>query len=279
MKKLKKLSDIPAWFEISKYDKVSSLKLYEWYDQISKRQDLDNDIFLYMNNDIDEIRAWENLIKTNPIIENNDNLIQDRIIKEFGLGGVISDHAQESVSDFTVADYTSMNRAIDLMGLDEALENHSNHGTYNTEEWFKLNNLPVELLMYEKHWINMTRLALTVNLEASDEQLSADFTSWLKKARINFNSNATEKMFTSTDFEDWCEYAILPYYDLSTWARLNGSEFTSAIMSQAIFPNAGIAGFCGESRVRRETKKRSKEIFDYNAIRAMQAQVNKMAKN
>ena len=66
MKKLKKLSDIPAWFEISKYDKVSSLKLYEWYDQISKRQHLDNDIFLYMNNDIDEIRAWENLIKSWP---------------------------------------------------------------------------------------------------------------------------------------------------------------------------------------------------------------------
>ena len=70
MKKLKKLSDIPAWFEISRYDKVSSLTLYQWYYQISERQSLEEVIFLYMESDIEAIGAWENRIKTNPIIEN-----------------------------------------------------------------------------------------------------------------------------------------------------------------------------------------------------------------
>ena len=284
MKKLKKLSDIPAWFEISKYDKVSSLTLYQWYDQISKRQSLDEVIFLYMESDIEAIGAWENLIKTNPIIENNDNLIRD-MIKDFD-NAVITNGPQETIRDFSAGDLSVINNAINLKCNDDWLrrfcENRASDATLmelDINTIINMTNTSIQLESDIYPWIYNCAVALTANLEASDEQLFNDFKAWLKHARKNFNSSATEKMITYIDFKDWCEYAILPYFDLATWAKLHGAEFTSSIMSQAIFPNAGIDGFCGESRVRRETKRRSSEIFNRNAICAMLAQVNKMAKN
>ena len=82
------------------------------------------------------------------------------------------------------------------------------------------------------NFINQKTVALTVDLEVFDEQLVIEFKSWLKLARTNFNSLATEVMFTSIDFSKWCEYAILPFFDLTTWAKLHGKEVTKELMAQ-----------------------------------------------
>jgi hypothetical protein len=116
-------------------------------------------------------------------------------------------------------------------------------------------------------------VSLMANLDASDEQLISDFKSWLKVARTSFDSRAPEEVFAQKDFKSWYKYAILPYFDLAIWALLNRAEFAVPIMIEAIFPNAESKGFVPESRLIRETKPRSAELFDSNNINAMIAQL------
>lgn len=283
MKKLKKLSDIPSWFKICKYDKASSLGLKGWYEQIEQRLSLRDFIDMNLNdnlNRVDAIVSWSNLIKTDPIFERKENVLMDMLGK---LDSFIISEVSDSVRDFTAGDLKSINQAIKLMGIDKDLIAYCNDEPHREmpakiELANNFPNKPVELLRNEFSWISLYSVALTANLEASDEQLINDFQSWLKHARTNFDCRTIEEIFTDIDFNDWCEYAILPYFDLTTWAKFKDSEFTHSIMSEAIFPNAGIEGFCGESRVRRETKRRAAEIFNHNASNAIRAQVLKKGK-
>jgi hypothetical protein len=291
MKKLNKLSDIPTWFKINKYDKSSSFELKEWYGQISKRTYLYDRIVLDMEfydmTNIDAITIWENLIKTNPIFENNDEFLKE-MHKETDC--IFTDGAQESIRDFSASDLKNINRALSFKSNDSQLGRYcknemANEIDLDLKTLLNLRETSIQLDIDIYSYIPSNAVALTANLEASDDQLINDFKSWLKLARTSFNSGVSEKLYTYIDFEDWCEYAILPYFDLATWAKLNGNEFTKELMAEILFPDALNPSdplkkpFGSVSRVTRETKKRSAKVFNNNAVNAMCAQVRKMTKN
>ena len=219
LKKLKKLTDIPAWFDISKYDNASSFGLDEWYEQIRKRRIIfDRIFFTYMHDKpIDNIETWEHCIKFNPILEGNGSL---RVPPGY------------SVRDFSAGDLGWINAELNMRSDDDELRRFCNdiENISMSKKYSKYFNTSISPM--SKH-----EVFLTANLGASDEQLISDFKSWLKQARTKFIYSAPEELFTHCDFKDWCKYAILPYLDLAIWAFLNGAEFTTSIMSEAIFPS------------------------------------------
>jgi hypothetical protein len=259
LKKLKKLSDLPEWFDICKYDKASSLGLKEWYEQISKR--------VLMQVDYDD--GWTpsfSKIKIDPILKKEP--IPDEFL-DFVTANLISTEPEKSICNFKFSDLRKANLSLNFISADSESIAYGrgeeiNMDTFNDDPKrpFNMGNASIDIHRATGRFCISHIVPLTANLQASDEQLSYHFKSWLTQARKDYGCKAKEEMFTHIDFDDWYKYAILPYFDLTTWAKLKNSEFTNAILSEAIFPNAGVEGFDGESRVRRETKRRSEEVFN-----------------
>jgi hypothetical protein len=284
MKKLKKLSEKPEWFDISKYDKATTLGLEEWYMQIEIRallpEPIDLDLEESESPDGDfRIKHWLTQIKIDPIFENKGIVIPDDL-RDLDCSYPDSE-AWSPVRNFKVSDLRGINRALKIAADGEELIAYckgepSDKTPMDLKTSINLGNKAVHLLSGVHRWILTHDVALTANLQASDEQLILEFKSWLKQARIDLGYNSTsEKMFSYIDFKDWCKYAILPYFDLTTWAKFHKLEFTHSLMSELIFPNAGIEGFNGDDRVKRETRRRSAEIFNFKTVDALRAQVRK----
>ena len=76
---------------------------------------------------------------------------------------------------------------------------------------------------------------LTVELNATDEQLKVDFEIWLKQQRET-KSIKREKMFTDKDIAKWRNNKILPYLDLTLIARAEGIKLTQHALGKMLFP-------------------------------------------
>lgn len=288
-KKLNRLSDIPSWFDIRKYDNALSYGLKEWHEQIKARSELYDFIEIETNynkmTSIDAIKNWENLMKTYPIFEKNDDKVLE-MLKYFD-NIDFRENTTESVRDFSASDLKNINQAIDF---DDELSSYcknsmSKEMQLNVKTAVNLGKTSILLHKNVCNFISQKAVALTVNLEVTDEQLVIEFKSWLKLARTNFNCHATEEMFTSNDFSKWCEYAVLPYFDLTTWAALHGKEVTQDLMAEVLFPDALKPldplkkPFGRGPRTARETRIRSAQIFNRNTVNAMYAQVQIITKN
>lgn len=218
-------------------------------------------------------------IKNDPIFKGPDPAVLD-FIRNVDGEAAISDTVKKSVRDFTVGDLRSVNTAIELNSLNKELIDYCKNGASNEipmdfKTMINLSNTSVQSLSGVNLWIEPSAMPFTVNIYASDEQLDQDFKSWVKQARESFNCRATEEMFTDKDFKAWCKYAILPYFDLTTWARLNHSKIAQAVLAKAIFPKADLIGFDEISMLRKESRPRAAEIFNLNTWNAMRAQVQK----
>lgn len=77
-----------------------------------------------------------------------------------------------------------------------------------------------------------------VKLFGSDEQIKKDFAIWLEEERKRRNTYAPKKNFSENAIDSWHEFSILPYLDLSYWAKLENVKISQHVMGQAIFPDA-----------------------------------------
>ena len=91
-----------------------------------------------------------------------------------------------------------------------------------------------------------------IDIVASDEQLIEDFKQWLKDTRSLVKIEARPKTFTETDAENWHKKRILPYIDLTIWAKLKGISITHQEIGIVLFPDEYNVAL-GE-RVRRTVK-------------------------
>jgi hypothetical protein len=280
MKKLKKLSDIPSWFDIAKYDKATSFGIKEWHQHISDRVRVNisiesKTIDLSDTTLIDFlIDKWISNIKIDPTSWMEEPALPKEIFNSDNFM-LIPKFSEDSVRNFTLSDLFARNITLSKVINDTKLVSFLK-GEYfdempmSIEQFYDLSNKPIET---DSSWFFFKNVSLTVNLHASDKQLLDDFKSWLRQTRIRLDHRTKEDMFTDVDFNNWCKYAILPYYDLTLWAKMNNVEFTNAILGEVLFPDAGIEGFDGESRIRRETKRRSDEIFTFETTKVLEAQI------
>lgn len=111
---------------------------------------------------------------------------------------------------------------------------------------------------------------ISIDQEASDEQLIQGFKDWLSEWRKTYPYKAPIKIFTDADFAKWHRYQLLAYFDLSYWAKLEGKKISDDSLVSALFPNELDIGANDRVKLLREWHEK---IFNYPLACALARQV------
>lgn len=79
-------------------------------------------------------------------------------------------------------------------------------------------------------------LHLEVSIQAPDSIIIDNFKEWLKEAK-KAHGSSLRNFFTPKEIKKWSKNQLIPYIDLTLWARLEGVKITDAVMGNALFPN------------------------------------------
>ncbi|MEE9338701.1 MAG: DUF6387 family protein [Methylococcaceae bacterium] len=235
------------WFDLRKYDAVQTFDLKEWHRQLEKRQiikrygkevlDTKDSFLISMNNKAQE---YIDLIKKAPFVP-CENVISS---------GLSVRHAE-------------------YFDLDMA-------ASFNTDlkDFFKVPLLEIggsETLIIDQAKTGYIDTALlSIDLDATDEQLEEDFSLWLSQQRAINNQGYRRQKFASKDINKWIKYRILPYLDLTLISDWEGNSLTQNKLGRMIFPNEFDIDLT--ERVRRSVKPIADSLLSFKAMEALYLQ-------
>jgi len=116
-----------------------------------------------------------------------------------------------------------------------AMSDLFNH--YGGEDYFKLSS---SFLVgeEERYWYKDSdgTCNISVNLRASDKELTKAFEYFLKEKRKE--KQPAKKYFTQADFNSWHKFGVLPYLDIEIWRIETGiNKIPDHILGDAILAN------------------------------------------
>lgn len=77
----------------------------------------------------------------------------------------------------------------------------------------------------------------SINLNASEEQLMADFKKWITHSKRQLQLQPIKRNYTAKDFQGWHEKRLLPYIDLIIDAKYQNKPLTNYQAGCLIFPD------------------------------------------
>ncbi|MEQ1525990.1 MAG: DUF6387 family protein [Gallionella sp.] len=252
---VRRLSDLPKWFDLSKYKNASTLDHAGWYKNLCARKNalklLNSTSFKQMlqkdsqNENMKGIMSGLKSIRNTPVFSDSSFkgkspwLFHAPIYTEFG------------VQQMTVYDlYFAGSR------IEEAKQKYARiviaaagdgEDYYNALLWTE----------QEKEWKTnpmddvLSASLIKVNLKLPENMLVEQFRAYLKK--LNGKAKKVEKL----EFDKWIKFGVLPYLDLKIWELESGETIINRVMADAIFPS----GEGGEDAVRKTTAKLAKELL------------------
>jgi hypothetical protein len=114
------------------------------------------------------------------------------------------------------------------------------------------------------------RVYVEVDYGATDEQLVSDFRRWLAHMRDQGFTTASSRAYTMRDFQRWIDLHVLPHFDLTTIARIEGSPLQQHVIGQTLFPDDVDVDVT--ERVRKVVQPLAKRIFTSQVERALRLQ-------
>ncbi|ASW00016.1 DUF6387 family protein [Paraburkholderia aromaticivorans] len=280
-------SDLPDNFKLSRYDTCAGWGASEWWQALAHRrpihdwsyltpeemaEDEDNPDLL----DILQGNALAFLENPQPIVEG-----EKRPFPAYGMDCPIR--------DLTGADYydglfkmnsmwyethaalarRACHRA-DVMPFEEIDDGADGHKAF-----WQLEKIPAWALHREASE-PADRFCIQVQLGASDDDLVSEFKAWLKRIRKEAEIPQIPKAFDASHFSDWHERRLLPYLDLTLWARLHGGSFNLTALGYALFPDEALRGSKMrdvEPMVRRTIGPRARSLISIEVIATLNRQV------
>ena len=109
-----------------------------------------------------------------------------------------------------------------------------------------------------------------IDLFAPDDVIIADFPKWLGSARKVFEI-PSQRMFSDAQLSKWVEFRIIPYMDLTLWAKLEKVNISYAVLGNALFPDEFDVDL--PDRIRRVTKPQADRLTQSRVIEAMVRQL------
>ncbi len=281
-KQIRRVSDLPEWFDLAKYDDSLSLDSAGWYEQLAVRR--------HMARLIDSER-WENfqddgssklrelyirefaLIRANPLIDVNS----DFGLKVSFLGGALHELKTRNprysfgVHLATVRNLYLTERDIEVEKRDYA---RNFFAQFENRDW--LNDDPFEFPCTD--WIDepvdgvrktsIPQVNVSVNLSLPDKVLIKQFIQMLQSLR-----DPLQRVYypdpdqRKPDYSNWVRFGVLPYLDLRIWEREAEIKIPNRVMADAIFP----PGVGGEEVVRKTTAKLAEELQTLESLETLAA--------
>ena len=277
--------ELPAWFKLSRYEKLDRLDVKDWLPNLFLRAR-----YLNRNVVLEEYRKdIECMLRENtwlPLIVSFNDKDIPKFMKFMNRNVTAPAKPLETatVHSMQVGDIVVLSNMISA-GKDELSRQMAEAAEYlkrdNEGKRKEINEdlenflaRPFELLMkspvkdYGTAKIR-ERLHVEVDLAAPDKVIIDDFSSWLSAARSEFDLPA-QKFFTEAKQDDLIAYRVLPYLDLTLWAALEQVTIEHAVMAEALFPHAGVDT---AYRVRKVTKVKADWAIQWTVLRALYKQI------
>lgn len=107
---------------------------------------------------------------------------------------------------------------------------------------------------------------VTVDLDATNEQIENDFSLWLTNYRKasgyrDPEQKRDEKLFDQATFDYWIEYGLIPYIDLILIAKIEGKTITRKKLGELIFPDEFL-DVNTEERIKTLTKPKAEKLLE-----------------
>lgn len=252
--------DLPKWFDIRKYDKASGLDSRGWYYQLNLRKDalvcLDFNPLRVFPQTPEEIEGMRQ--QTSKTYESIVNLLRDDPVPpvpdDLGgpqLEGFFGPRFSPAVCSMTVGGLMHHQRFLSpgrktysirwFDGITAVLGGSGSPIVYKGKPWI---NRP----LYESHNctgtenIEETRaertpvstVAVEVDIRHSDDFLIDAFKSWLMNIREQEATIDARKKFGQQETRRWMKYGVLPFLDLSLWAKETENSIPYRVMADAI---------------------------------------------
>lgn len=220
-----------SWFDLKKYDKLSELDLIGWYTQLDFRK-----VMLYCGLTKEQSEPFILRIKENPIIANYDN--SSTVNYNNLLGFEESDYLYP-FSSFSVKNATTLYITPECANI-VSRPLFSQQELTNPPQNFIFSFLDTRLNNTNKSLANVT-----IDLQATNEQIISDFKHWLTEYRkvadypaIQKKDSSTPlKAFTEKERAEWVKHRILPYIDLRLIAEFEGKKIKKDTLAELIFPD------------------------------------------
>lgn len=133
-------------------------------------------------------------------------------------------------------------------------------------------NEPIDFLIKDtKRKTRNTLSSVTIDLEATDEQILKDFQHWLIEYRKAIKESAPSKNFSDETLSDWVKWQLLPYIDLMTVAKYEGKKLHHHAAGVLLFPDEFEVD--PTERIRRTTKPKAEWLIQTETIRAIETQL------
>lgn len=235
------VKEIPDWFNLENYKNAKNLTAMGWYSQLVSRRGLYNqvsDLNAY-NQSVDEDQRY----KLKDFISIGAANIYENIKKNGLLSNVDEVYPYHKVfnniSSLSIRDCFSIETELSVIKTKEHLEQlkkiHEKE-MIDIDSDIKNNTLlskPLnEILDFGNDQL------VKINLSASDEKIISDIKDWLKEKRNEHKKNIyTKKNYTQIHFDKWISKSVLPYLDLTIWAKMESKSISYNVMGKTIFPN------------------------------------------
>lgn len=122
----------------------------------------------------------------------------------------------------------------------------------------------------DKFWIE-------VELGASDDELVKEFKDWLRQIRKAADIPRIPKRFDSSHFKDWCSKRLLPYLDLTLWARAHGGAISASLLGYILFPDEPLRDARMrniEPMIRRTIAPQARQLVTWQVVNTLYRQVH-----
>ncbi|CAL8474548.1 DUF6387 family protein [Caballeronia sp. S22] len=240
MTEQKTISQLPAWFDITKYAPVANFGAEEWHAQIRNRVWLQSSVSGLTRNDAGQdedaglTRKAVNLLLAQPtaiqIVEPRPpvaeclDLVRDMTVREVMC---LADELRQN--DVYVSAWEAYQ--VELDADDDTLSQEASRFAED------LDDSACEFA--NRRWPGSgAPVFAEINLSAPIGELVDSFTAWVTKAKANRGSSFSgKKEFNETDFKKWHRYAVMPYFDLQLWANLEKVHIPVWLYVRALFAN------------------------------------------
>jgi hypothetical protein len=284
--------EVPSWFKLENYDAAKTFTAIRWVQEIDSRLAMRSALCSEIaSSDPSSIDAGSRAfavdtvdqIKTNGLIS-EDFLALDPVslsskrwakMQRFAKAYGKFEHTTASVKSMSVFDAWHMlcesNRFEEIdRALKEFRKLRFPKDMKRSAQIDAKYSHPLSMIG-TKFEIECDRFAV-IDLEASDQQIMREFSTWLSEQRSRYyDLPVPKKLFTSTDFSDWHEAGILPYFDLTTIAKIDNKKLPLHAIGDALFPNEIDVDVA--ERVRKVTKRKASQIFRLGTLWALDQQV------
>ena len=270
-KQIRRVGDLPEWFDLEKYAAAESLDVAGWYEQLSVRRGLhillgwlDKESWQAM--DTQEVVTQSDMrilehVRATPIVD----VAGDDMMRVHFYGGAMHELKSRQplyalgVHLSTVRNFYRTERYIEREKRDYARkffaqfdDNLEMPPKFPCTDWI---DEPIDAFTDSNGWVRA--LNITVNMQLPDKVLIEQFERILNERRARMQSvGIPSESSRKHDLSGWHRFGVLPYLDLKIWEREEKVSIPNRVMADAIFP----AGEGGEEVVRKTTAKLAFEL-------------------